>query len=198
MKWFNVVLIALGIWAGSPEFAPAQKIGDTEAEVIKALGEPNSRAKMGEKELFMYHKKIVELYDGTVRKVKINAPSPNKKSAVKQSTPPKRPSVKASNTLGDAPAEVKAKAIKGTMTVVIYGATWCPGCKRLDSMLKTIQKSNNDFKITKVNIKNWEDPIAKRLKIAAIPAMYVFSAEGRLVANPDTNPQQTLAIIAGK
>lgn len=65
-------------------------------------------------------------------------------------------------------------AISGQTVLVDFGATWCPPCKKMEPVLKSLQNNNpNKFKLVKVDGGKDTD-LLKKYAVTALPVFIVF------------------------
>ena len=69
---------------------------------------------------------------------------------------------------------------KGIVLVDFY-ADWCGPCMMLKQELASIEKSNNDIKICKINTDE-EAELAIKFGVMSIPAVYIYK-DGEVVDN---------------
>jgi rhodanese-related sulfurtransferase len=75
--------------------------------------------------------------------------------------------------------------ITGSKTVLVdFGASWCPPCKQMEPVLKSL-KANNKDKFTFVNVDGGRDQdILQSFKVTALPVFIVFK-DGKQVWRKD-------------
>jgi rhodanese-related sulfurtransferase len=65
-------------------------------------------------------------------------------------------------------------AISGQTVLVDFGATWCPPCKKMEPVLKSLQNNNpNKFKLVKVDGGKDID-LLKKYAVTALPVFIIF------------------------
>lgn len=75
-------------------------------------------------------------------------------------------------------------AISGQTVLVDFGATWCPPCKKMEPVLKSLQNNNpHKFKLVKVDGGKDID-LLKKYAVTALPVFIVFK-NGKLVWRKD-------------
>ncbi|MEP7254640.1 MAG: rhodanese-like domain-containing protein [Ferruginibacter sp.] len=76
-------------------------------------------------------------------------------------------------------------AINGSKTVVVdFGAEWCPPCKKMEPVLKSLT-SNNPGKFTLIKVDGGRDQdILKQYKVTALPVFIIFK-DGKQVWRKD-------------
>ncbi len=70
--------------------------------------------------------------------------------------------------------EFKGKIISSKTVLVDFGAEWCPPCKKMEPVLKSLQKNNsNKFLLVNVDGGNDEE-ILKAYNVTALPVFIIF------------------------
>ena len=77
---------------------------------------------------------------------------------------------------------LSANAVKGGITVFDFYADWCGPCQNLSSQLDPYVKSSKGVYIRKINIKNWDSPVAKAYNIESIPSVWIYNQNGEEVS----------------
>jgi thioredoxin 1 len=68
----------------------------------------------------------------------------------------------------------------GIMIFDFY-ADWCAPCKELDPLLQTLAKNDEDVYLRRINILDFEKPIARQYDLKAIPSVWVYDGTGELI-----------------
>ena len=92
---------------------------------------------------------------------------------------------------------ISPKALRqavGSNAVVLVFADWCGPCKRLDPYLKDMAKDPR-IAVRKVDIVNWNSPVAGQWRLTSIPNLRVYDPNGRLLGKPTSNLNQIIAWI---
>lgn len=72
----------------------------------------------------------------------------------------------------------------GKVTVIDFGAAWCAPCRELDKFMATLLKSRTDLAVRKVDIVDWDSPVAAQhlRDVKELPYILVYAPDGRQVA----------------
>ena len=73
-------------------------------------------------------------------------------------------------------------AVPGKVTVVDFYADWCGPCKEVDKHLADAIAHRGDLAVRKLNLRDWDSPLARHYQLASLPAQFVFSRNGHKVA----------------
>ncbi|MBM4376099.1 MAG: thioredoxin family protein [Deltaproteobacteria bacterium] len=82
----------------------------------------------------------------------------------------------------DVPA-LEAHIVAGKVTVMEFGAPWCGPCKLVDQHMAKVLAARADVAYRKLDIGEWDTPLAKRYlgSAPALPYVVVFSKDGKEV-----------------
>ena len=84
----------------------------------------------------------------------------------------------------------------GNVTVVDFYADWCGPCKQLAPMIEKLAQ-DPEIAIRKIDIVNWQSPVAQQFHVEGIPRVDVYDRKGRLVgAVEGVDPQTVLNYVA--
>lgn len=78
-------------------------------------------------------------------------------------------------------AELEPEIVDGKFTVFDFYADWCGPCRILDASLLETLKSRSDIAVRKLNIVDWDSPIAAQHLASAgsLPYVIVFGPDGQ-------------------
>lgn len=91
--------------------------------------------------------------------------------------------------------ELQNHLAAGRVTVFEFYADWCAVCRRLDSGLKQLALTRQDWVLKRVNIGDGETAVSKQYDITATPTFRVYGADGTLVKAFVTDDLQKLADV---
>jgi thiol-disulfide isomerase/thioredoxin len=98
--------------------------------------------------------------------------------------------------------DVEAHTVPGKVTVFDFYAVWCGPCREVQEELKVQIASRNDLAIRKLNVVDWDSPIAKRYLATTpeLPLVMVYDKRGKRIATIpglDLNGLRTAIQTAG-
>jgi thiol-disulfide isomerase/thioredoxin len=80
----------------------------------------------------------------------------------------------------DVPA-LDAHAAPGKITIFDFYADWCAPCRKVDIHVFTLMQQRRDIALRKLNIVDWDTPVAKRYltQVSSLPYVVVFGKDGK-------------------
>lgn len=96
--------------------------------------------------------------------------------------PPEADVVKLSAAGEDVPS-LASHAVEGKVTLFDFYADWCAPCRKITAHVFRMLQTRNDLALRKLNIVNWDTPLAKRYlsDVPTLPYLIVFGRDGRQV-----------------
>ncbi len=76
---------------------------------------------------------------------------------------------------------MKQHLVAGKVTVFDFSAKWCGPCKDVDRALFTWLKSHNNVALRKINVVDWDTPVAKQFlsTIGQLPYLVIYGKKGK-------------------
>jgi thiol-disulfide isomerase/thioredoxin len=71
----------------------------------------------------------------------------------------------------------------GKYTVIDFFADWCANCKEVTPVLEELTRRRSDFALRKVNVVNWDTPVAAQYKVSYLPYLQMYGPGGELLAD---------------
>ena len=87
--------------------------------------------------------------------------------------------------------DLSLEPVPGKITVFDFWADWCLPCRDLDLRLKALARAHPELVVRRVDIVDWESPMAKRqlVGVAAIPFVRVYGPDGVLLLEQSGDPE---------
>ena len=73
--------------------------------------------------------------------------------------------------------------VENKINVIDFYADWCEPCKEVDHAMITILKQHQNITLLKVNIHDWESPVAKQYlsQIETLPYLEIYGKDKKLI-----------------
>lgn len=205
--------------AEMPTLAGALRAGQTEEEVVKIVGKPSGRMTSGKRTVLTYCGETLIFENGRLRptdpnfsaKVQANKIAASRRAELEKqqalltasesrrrlaAAPKQVPAAAPVQTQAAAPAPNKPShqyvdlLTPGCISVVDFYADWCGPCRQLAPILAEIERKNSDAVFNKINIQDWGSEVVSKYHITAVPTVMVFYANGNMVGQPTSAPNQ--------
>lgn len=78
------------------------------------------------------------------------------------------------------PVDIKQHLAMGNVTVVEFYADWCGPCRKLSPVLEKLAQ-DAEVAVRKIDIINWQSPVAQQYHIEGLPHVEVYGRKGELI-----------------
>lgn len=93
--------------------------------------------------------------------------------------------------------DIKQHLALGNVTIIEFYAEWCGPCKMISPLLERLAQSDPEIALRKIDIVNWQSPVAMQYKIDGVPHVQVYNRKGQLVgAVSGVDPETVLKYVA--
>lgn len=82
---------------------------------------------------------------------------------------------------GGKTVDLEALMVPGGIMIFDFYADWCGPCRELDPLLRELAQSQENVYLRRINMLNWETPLARQYSLKSIPSVWVYDGEGELV-----------------
>jgi thioredoxin 1 len=76
----------------------------------------------------------------------------------------------------------------GRVTIVDFYADWCGPCRQIAPHLERMASQDQGVDLVKIDIVNWQTPVAQQYGLRSIPNVRVYDGKGRQVGKATSNP----------
>jgi thiol-disulfide isomerase/thioredoxin len=174
-------------------------VGKDSESVVEVFGKPKGIFERRSGKIWMYDRWTVEFdADGMVLKMERDVASSGGSHGAgtsmaleaRPAAPAPAPSspggiVRISN--GGQPVDLKPLMPEGKITVIDFYADWCGPCRRIAPQLEKLAAENPEVVLVKVDIVQWESPVARQHDIRSVPNIRVFDRNHQLVGAPTSS-----------
>jgi thiol-disulfide isomerase/thioredoxin len=78
--------------------------------------------------------------------------------------------------------------VPGKLVVFDFYADWCAPCRYLTPQLERLAAAHPErFALRKIDVIDWESPVARQHRISSLPHLVLFGADGSRLADGDAN-----------
>ncbi len=96
-----------------------------------------------------------------------------------------------------AQVDLPKKLVTGSVTIVDFYADWCGPCKELSPTLEQLAKTDGEVALRKIDIINWESPVARQYGVSSIPRVEIYDRKGKLVGTVrGVSPEEVRRYVA--
>ena len=155
--------------------------GSTREEVLARFGKPASESVQGPLTTMVYPLGTVRLRDGQVTEI---TPKLLQQGGPAAGTGLRMPGAAGGSKVikkGSGRLDLKSVLVPGKITMVDFYADWCGPCKRLGPILTDLAKADPDVYLIKVDIGDFESPVADQFALRGIPHVRVYGRDGQQV-----------------
>lgn len=87
------------------------------------------------------------------------------------------------------PVNLRDHLVQGKYTLFDYYADWCPPCRELSPALESLARDNANLALRKIDIVDWDHPVAAQQGVADLPFLRLFGPDGELIEEGDNTVQ---------
>ena len=93
--------------------------------------------------------------------------------------------------------DIKQHLVRGKITIIDFYADWCGPCRMITPLLERLAKTDPKIVLRKIDIINWQSPVAHQFNLNAIPHIQVYNRNRQLVgAVSGVDPEAVQQYIA--
>jgi thioredoxin 1 len=71
--------------------------------------------------------------------------------------------------------DIKKHLVRGKVTIIDFYADWCGPCRRITPLLEQLAKTDPKIVLRKIDIINWQSPVAHQFNLDAIPHVMIYN-----------------------
>lgn len=180
------------------------KVGDFLVDAMKKFDPPKGRLEQGRRKMYSYPDFRLISEDGrTVAHIEFSedymtiqsldgddyqgAYKDTGDAGSSSTTPAQLKKQIATIKKGGKQVSMKSLIVPGKVTVVDFYADWCMPCKVMSPKLEKLANNDSDVFLRKVDIVNWNTPVANQYDINTIPLVCVYNRKGTQVGSPTSD-----------
>ena len=86
------------------------------------------------------------------------------------------------------PFNLRDHLVPGKYTLFDYYADWCPPCRELEPRIENLARRHPNLAVRKVDIVDWNHPVAEQQGVHDLPYIRLFDPSGRLIREGEAAP----------
>jgi thiol-disulfide isomerase/thioredoxin len=84
---------------------------------------------------------------------------------------------------GGKTVDIETLMVPGGIMIFDFYADWHAPCRELDPQLRMLAQSQDKVYLRRINMLNWDTPLARQYALKSIPSVWIYDGEGEMVAS---------------